>query len=355
MDQLRVALMGAGRRGQEYVQVLKVMADRFQLVAVCDTDQEAATALAEANDAAAYTNGDQLFTNEQVDFGIVATEPMAVHDGAVNVLEHDVHLLTETPIGIDLPSIDRLERLSQLHRVMVEVSEPYFRRPHERIKQRLIQEGLIGEINFAYSRFVGHGYHAVSLLRSYMGFDVPPTRVWGLQRDYAVETHNLPSGSEIRSEQWQHGVIEFRGGARAVYDFTSAAYQSPIRWQRTKSTTEIYGRKGMCTGIDVAIGNGSGQVQPISVKRRTTTIEEVEVVEAYVVDSDPEIVWENPYRTYPLTDAQIPLADGLASIEKSVRTASAPEYGLFNARTDRELDLAMAQSSDKQGESIEIL
>lgn len=67
MDQLRVALMGAGRRGQEYVQVLKVMADRFQLVAVCDTDQEAATALAEANDAAAYTNGDQLFTNEQVD------------------------------------------------------------------------------------------------------------------------------------------------------------------------------------------------------------------------------------------------------------------------------------------------
>merc|ERR1712000_583678 len=124
------------------------------------------------------------------------------------------------------------------------------------------------------------------------GFDVAPTRVWGLQRDYAVETHNLPSGSEIRSEQWQHGVIEFRGGARAVYDFTSAAYQSPIRWQRTKSTTEIYGRKGMCTGIDVAIGNGSGQVQPISVKRRTTTIEEVEVVEAYVVDSDPEIVWE---------------------------------------------------------------
>ena len=74
-----------------------------------------------------------------------------------------------------------------------------------------------------------------------------------------------------------------------------------------------------------------------------------------MVDSDPEIVWENPYRTYPLTDAQIPLADGLASIEKSVRTASSPEYGLFNARTDRELDLAMAQSSDKQGESIEIL
>merc|ERR1712098_390338 len=109
------------------------------------------------------------------------------------------------------------------------------------------------------------------------------------------------------------------GGARAVYDFTSAAYQSPIRWQRTKSTTEIYGRKGMCTGIDVAIGNGSGQVQPISVKRRTTTIEEVEVVEAYVVDSDPEIVWENPYRTYPLTDAQIPLADGLARKRKLQR------------------------------------
>ena len=70
MDQLRVALMGAGRRAQEYVQVLKVMADRFRLIAVCDTDQGAATILAEANDASAYTNGDRLFANEQVDFGL---------------------------------------------------------------------------------------------------------------------------------------------------------------------------------------------------------------------------------------------------------------------------------------------
>ncbi len=355
MDQLKVAIMGAGKRAREYVHVLGTMLDRFQLVAVCSDELSAASELAEPNGAVAYTDGNVLFENQQIDFGVVASPPMKVHDDAVKVLEHDVHLLADTPVGVDLPSIDRLGRLAQLHRVIVEISEPYFRRPHERIKQKLIQSGLIGDVNFAYARFIGHGYHAVNVLRSYIGFDVPPTRVWGLQRNYDVEPHSLVSGDEIQSEQWQHGVIEFRGGIRAIYDFTSAVYQSPIRWKRAKANTEIYGQKGMCVGLDVAVGNGSGDTKSISVQRRTTKIDEIDVVDAYVVDSTPEIVWENPYRMYPLTDGQIPLAAALTSIQEAIQTTSPPEYGLFNARTDREIDLAMAQSSDRQGESVELL
>ena len=355
MDQLKVAIMGAGKRAQEYMRVLKTMSDQFKLVAVCSDNQTLPDELADFSGISTYSNGDALFENHEIDFSVVASDPMKVHDDAVKVLEHDVHLLADTPIGVDLHSIDRLGRLAQLHRVMVEVSEPYFRRPHERIKQELVQSGLIGDVNFAYARFIGHGYHAVNVLRSYVGFDVPPIRVWGFQRDYGVEPHSLPSGAEIQSEQWQHGIIEFRGGTRAIYDFTSAAYQSPIRWRRAKANTEIYGKKGMCVGLDIAVGNGSGDTQEVSVKRRTIKVDEIDVVDAYVVDSTPEIVWENPYRSYPLTDGQISLAAALTSIQKAIQTGSAPEYGLFNARTDREVDIAMANSSDRQGDSIEIL
>ena len=107
--------------------------------------------------------------------------------------------------------------------------------------------------------------------------------------------------------------------------------------------------------MDVAVGDGAGGTNEVSVKRRTIKVDEIDVVDAYVVDSAPEIVWENPYRTYPLTDGQISLAAALTSIQEAIQTGSAPEYGLFNARTDREIDMAMANSSDRQGESIEIL
>ena len=201
MDQLKVAIMGAGKRAQEYMRVLKTMSDQFKLVAVCSDNLTLPDDLADFSGISTYSNGDALFENHEIDFGVVASDPMKVHDDAVKVLEHDVHLLADTPIGVDLHSIDRLGRLAQLHRVMVEVSEPYFRRPHERIKQKLVQSGLIGDVNFAYARFIGHGYHAVNVLRSYVGFDVPPVRVWGFQRDYGVEPHSLPSGAEIQSEQ----------------------------------------------------------------------------------------------------------------------------------------------------------
>ena len=39
MDQLKVAIIGAGKRAQEYMRVLTAMSDEFRLVAVCSDKQ----------------------------------------------------------------------------------------------------------------------------------------------------------------------------------------------------------------------------------------------------------------------------------------------------------------------------
>lgn len=111
----------------------------------------------------------------------------------------------------------------------------------------------------------------------------------------------------------------------------------------------------MCIGLEPIFLNGSEAPQPIVIKRRTTEVNGVEVLDAYIAETQPQIVWENPFRQYPLTDQQIGVASCLMSIARAIREGEEPEYGLFNARTDREIDLALAWSWDRDGQPIELL
>jgi hypothetical protein len=111
----------------------------------------------------------------------------------------------------------------------------------------------------------------------------------------------------------------------------------------------------MCVGLEPMILNGDSKTHPIVIRRQETVIADVNVLEAYVAETKPEIVWENPFREYPLTDSQVALALCLTDLENAIRNDTDLEYGFLNARTDREIDLAIGASADNNGIGIEIL
>ena len=69
------------------------------------------------------------------------------------------------------------------HGTKIEVNENYYRVPSERIKREMILAGVFGKINVAYNEFRGHGYHGIGLIRSYVGFDNEPLRVFGVPKE----------------------------------------------------------------------------------------------------------------------------------------------------------------------------
>ena len=358
MDQMKVVIIGAGKRATEgYIPTLQTMSDRFHLEAIHDIDPDRANAAGEEFGLSSYSNLEEMFSDITADFAIIAVPALQIHQATMDTAEFDLHLLVETPISVDLASADQIARIAKIHNVKLEIAETYYRRPHERIKQLMIQEDVFGKINLAYCCFVGKGYHASSILRSYIGFDVPPVHVWGHQQDFQVQSHTQSPNATDKTdtECWQHGVIEFRDGKRAVYDFTTLSYGSPLRWHGSKATTEIYGEKGMCVGLEPMILNGDSETHPIVIRRQETTIEGINVLEAYIVETETEIVWENPFREYPLTDSQVALALCLTNLENAIRNGTDLEYGFLNARTDREIDLAIGASADNNGTGIEIL
>lgn len=80
-------------------------------------------------------------------------------------------MLLETPIAHDLGEADAIIAAAGQRGRIIEVTEQFHRRPLEQIKLKLIKSGLFGRVHASFSDFAGHGYHGVSVMRSYLGFD----------------------------------------------------------------------------------------------------------------------------------------------------------------------------------------
>jgi len=352
MNRLKIALIGAGNRGRSvYLPIIRVLKEELELVAVCDERADAAAAAAEEAGVPAFTNLEEMVTRTKPDIAAVVITPSNNHKVGIPLAEMGVSYVTETPLDTDLAHADEMIAAAQRHRIKLEVAENYYRVPNERIKRAMIDAGLFGRVLSAYNDFRGHGYHGVSLIRSYIGFEVAPKRVFGFQRTFPVQEHHY-RGETRRNEQWQHGVIEFANGSVGVFNFSSLSYGSPLR---RYNTSKFFGERGLCIGDEPAIlDESASERRPILVRRRTNPIEGRDVLAALTTNTDPPVVWENPFRTLPLDDGQISVASELMSLANAVRNNTEPEYGAWNGRLDREVDLAMARSWESGGVPVEL-
>jgi predicted dehydrogenase len=150
-------------------------------------------------------------------------------------VEHGLHVLLETPIAHKLSEADAIIEAARQRNLKIEIAEQFYRRPLEQIKLALIASGLFGRVHTSFNDFAGHGYHGISVMRSYLGFDARPVQVVGAVRDYPLEAYysRLASNYVPRNETQEHGIIEFDDGRLGIFHWTSVAYDSPIRWWRS--------------------------------------------------------------------------------------------------------------------------
>src|SRR5262249_3586099 len=166
-------------------------------------------------------------------------------------VEHGLHVLLETPIAHKLREADAIISAAHAKGLKIEIAEQFHRRPLEQIKLKLIASGLFGRVHSSFSDFAGHGYHGISIMRSYLGFDAKPTSVVGSVHDYPLIAYysRLANNYVPRNENQEHGIVEFEGGRVGIFHWTSVAYDSPLRWWRS---SRFLAEKGM--GITVGVG-----------------------------------------------------------------------------------------------------
>jgi len=371
-EPIRVAIVGAASRASYmYGPILKSLPGEVELVSVWGRSTDSARRLGKSLDAPWYTSLDRLIRETAPQIGVVCVAYSANGEVGLMAVEHGLHVLLETPIAHKLSEADDIIAAATERSLKIEVSEQFHRRPLEQIKLKLIGSGLFGRVHSSFNDFAGHGYHGVSVMRSYLGFDARPLQVTGAVRQYDLAPHwaRLYGARGTRVETQEHGIVQFEGGQVGIFHWTDVGYDSALRWWRS---SRFLAEKGM--GITVGVGldvqerltllaPGGEAPHFITLERRWERVDGGALLAVLAHTGDaalPILRWDNPFRPaekghgMQWHDDEIGVAGCLMSVVNAVRDDTKPTYGPLQARLDQEIILAIRQSSLEGGRPIQL-
>ena len=369
---IRVALIGTARRSDYlYGPIVAALPEQVELVSIWGRSEDSARRLGESLGVPYYTDLDKLIRETAPQIGIVSVNYNANGEVGLMAVEHGLHVLLETPIAHKLSEADAIIQAAAQRGLKIEIAEQFQRRPLEQIKLALIQSGLFGKVYSSFNDFAGHGYHGVSVMRSYLGFDAQPVQVTGLVRQYELGEHwsRLGNKTATRPETQEHGMIEFADGRIGIFHWTSVGYDAPLRWWRS---SRFLAEKGM--GITIGVGldveerlsllaPGGEAPRFIYLERRWERVDGGALVTMVAHTGDPDLPivrWDNPFRPtrqghgVQWHDDEIGVAGCLLSLVEAVNNGTEPSYGPQQGRLDQELIVAIRMSSKQGGAPIRL-
>ena len=370
-ESIRVAIIGTGKRSFAFYGPVIKQLQGVQLVSVWGRSRDSAQRLGESLDVPSYTDLDQLIRETSPQIGVVSVNYGANGQVGLMAVEHGLHVLLETPIAHKLSEADAIIEAARQRNLKIEIAEQFYRRPLEQIKLALIASGLFGRVHTSFNDFAGHGYHGISVMRSYLGFDARPVQVVGALRDYPLEAYysRLAGNYVPRNETQEHGIIELDDGRLGIFHWTSVAYDSPIRWWRSSRFLAEKGM-GITVGAGVDVEEKLALLAPGGEAPRFITLERrwerndggaLEAIIAHTGDPDlPIIRWDNPFllpekgHSPQWHDDEIGVAGCIMSIVNAVHGNTEPSYGALQGRLDQELILAIRQSSAQGGQPVRL-
>ena len=187
---IRVTIIGtAARSDYLYGPILQGLTGDVELVSVWGRSPDSTRRLSQSLGVPGYTDLETLMRETAPQIGVVSVNYHANGQVGLMAVEAGLNVLVETPIAHHLNEADAIIAAAEQRNLKIEVAEQFHRRPLEQIKLKLIASGLFGRVYTAFNDFAGHGYHGVSVLRSYLGFDAVPLRVSGCVQRYELAPH----------------------------------------------------------------------------------------------------------------------------------------------------------------------
>jgi hypothetical protein len=369
MTKLRIACVGAGSvvgaRSSGFMEVIKQLHDLYDFTAVMDLREANAQAAAAAYGVPeVYTTLDDLFAKGKPEVIVRLTPTDSTFAVCMRAAEAGVHILNEIPIATTMAQARLLMQTCQRQRVIMEVAENTWTWPRERLKQEIVRRGLIGEVTHLRLQYPCGAYHGFSAIRKLVGAEAE--RVLGWQGRVPVVNMISYGGEAMAETFWDGGLIKFPGHVQCLFEMPP---KRPV-WRHAWDVEGTQGFIGAVAGaVDGAKGHRYGEalvlddpkilqqltddVGAAGARERHYPIEWVygdrggqRVLECVKVATSPEIVWENPYARYGISDDDaISKATYLESIHRALVDGRPLVYGPENAARDMELWIAIRESA----------
>ncbi|NLC55751.1 MAG: Gfo/Idh/MocA family oxidoreductase [Armatimonadetes bacterium] len=349
MQRLRIGMLGAGTgRGQSWQSTLRKLSDRSELYdycALCEVVEERARENAERWRVRPYTDLAAMLEEEGLDVllnGVSSdSNPMAVGMAA----KHGTHAITEIPIAPTLRIADHMVQTCERAGVRLEVTEQVFLWAGEQLKRRIIDSGAIGEITHARLWYTNKAdYHGLNAVR--MLLPGQAARVLGYSGKVRIPSFVGYEGELVEEDWWDAAVIEFDSGVVCLFEGPPRGRMSP-RW-------DIEGTLGQLVGSNLYLGSvESAEHYPF--RHEYTTVDGERILDHVRVDTDPPIVFENPYKEYAAADEdEVARMALLVGFYRAITQGTAPAYGAANARKDLEILFALRESARRGNTWIDL-
>lgn len=340
MQTLRIAVVGAGigraQSWQSTLRKLSATSGLYDYCALCEVIAERARENAERWGVKAYTNLRTMFEEEKPDviLNLISSDanPMAVALAA----EHGVHALTEIPIAPTLRIADYMVETCQRNRVKFEVTEQVFLWAREQLKRQIIDSGVIGEVTHARLWYTNKAdYHGLNAVRMLIPGEAK--RVLGYSGKAPVPSFVGYEGELVEEDSWDAAMIEFDSGVLCLFEDPPRG-RMDARW-------DIEGSLGQLVGNDLYVGSPQ-EYKHYPFVYEYATVDGAEVLDHLRVDTEPAVVFENPFKRYGAADDdEVARMELLVGFHRAITRDVAPAYGPANARRDLEILFALRESA----------
>ncbi len=348
-DRIRIALIGTGKRGRNVrLPAIRMMSDRFELAAVCDMNEQTVHHVAAECGVPGYTRVQDLVANERLDAAAISTPGDSHHAIGAYLAERGVSIIVETPLAQTLPLCDVLIDAVERNGVKLEVAEQYCRDPLHLMKRQIVEQGLIGDVLRVFCLFLTDGCHIVSSLRMFLG-DVAATRVGSVAMNSPIPRVNANAVRRFDTEEWNLQTMEFANGATAVTSYSNL-YHAQALGRKAKTLFQIDGTTGSIVEDDVYLTteeqrlHHGGRATAYPIRTVTRDVGGTQVVERLRIDTDPPVVWENPWPQYRTDAMGLAIVEEMDSLAQAVAEDVPTRYDARRARADIEISMAAAEA-----------
>ena len=294
---------------------------------------------------AAYDSVDALLREHQVDF-LVTSTPTSVTPGVIgDCVNRGVPVLAETPPAGSSDDVARLWREVGAAD-LVQVAEQYHLMPLHAARLAAVKAGLVGRVSQAHVSST-QLYHAVSLLRHFLGIGIEATTVRAT-RFVAPLVNPLDRGGwtgdlEPHDATTTLATLDFGDGRSGLYDFTDNQTRNLLRHRRLL----VRGSHGEISDESVMRLLDATTITRSAFTRRQTghDLDQNGYATDHIALGD-DVYWRNPWPDQRWTDDELAVATLLTRMAAWVGGAGPAPYPLAEACADQLLALAITEAAE---------
>ena len=151
-SQLRVAVIGCGYWGGNYVRLFSELPDT-QVVAVCDQRQECLDKVSKRfPDVILSQSLDEVLSLPEIDAVVISTYASSHYEITRKCIEAGKHVLLEKPMTTAVEDAEKLIALAEAHGVILMVGHIYLYNAGIRKIKELVNNGSMGQLYYLYSQ-----------------------------------------------------------------------------------------------------------------------------------------------------------------------------------------------------------